>query len=271
MMQLHGSSGPETMLPWTRQDRKGILKAASGVVGFLFSGESPMRYALPLAALMASVALASGGAIAADGPLIRHSADFFKFDGTEFTTTATADANPAIADGALFYDRTVLLPSSSNVLYVTLFTTGDTHGGAALWLSCRYSIGAAQPNLCRSNSPPGGGIDEAPNGWVAVKKLPVPVDGATNCNDGGGGAADCHDNAIAYSWCVELPSPTPISVRVRLRMATSIAGQNVFIEKGQVYIDSSSINQKANCIRANLPLPRTSGDVIADTVSRQSK
>ena len=218
----------------------------------------------------AAVMFASGGAIAADGPLFRHSADFFKFDGTEFATVVTADANPAIADGALFYDRTVLLPSSSNVLYVTLFTTGDTHGGAALWLSCRYSIGAVI-NLCRSSSPPGPGIDEAPNGWVAVKKLPVPVDGATNCNDGGGGPADCHDNAITYSWCVQLPSPTPISVRVRLRMATSIAGQQVFMEKGQAYIDSSFINQKARCIRANLPLVRTTGDVIADTVSRQSK
>jgi hypothetical protein len=215
------------------------------------------------------VMLTSGAAIAGpDGPLFRHAADFFKFDGTEFTTAVTANANPAIADGALFYDRTVVLPSSSNVLYVTLFTTGDTHGGAALWLSCRYTIGGVV-NLCRSGPV---GIDEAPNGWVAVKKLPVPVDGATNCNDGGGGPADCHDNAIAYSWCVQLPSPTPGTVRVRLRMATSIAGQNVFVEKGQAYIDSSFIDHPAKCIRA-LVLS-TSGpekDVIAATIRRQSK
>ena len=130
-----------------------------------------------------------------------------------------------------------------------------------------------QAKIARRRSGPSG-IDEAPNGWVAVKKLPVPVDGATNRNDGGGGPADCHDNAIAYSWCVQLPSPTPISVRVRLRMATSIAGQNVYIEKGQAYIDSSFIDHPAKCIGANLPLVRTSGpekDVIADTVSRQSK
>jgi hypothetical protein len=134
------------------------------------------------------VMLTSGAAIAGpDGPLFRHAADFFKFDGTEFGTTVTANANPAIADGALFYDRTVVLPSSSNVLYVTLFTTSDQHGAAALWLSCRYTIGGVV-TLCRSGPT---GIDEAPAGWVAVNKVPSVV-GTTNnnCNDGGGGPGD---------------------------------------------------------------------------------
>jgi len=231
-----------------------------------------MKYALPLAALMASVALASGGAIAADGPLFRHAAEFFKFDGTEFGTSISVDTTTG-ADGALFYLKSVSLPSSSNTLYVTLFATGDEHGAAGLWLTCRYSFPGPGPGIpCRPSTQPA--VDEAPAGWIALHKVPSVV-GTTNnnCNDGGGGPGDCHDNVIAYSWCVRIPNPRPKFASIRLRMATSLAGQSVFIEKGQVYIDSSFIEQAGRCTEAPpLTGAKTSADgAIATTTRQQSK
>jgi len=220
----------------------------------------------------AAVMFTSGAAIAADGPLFRHAADFFKFDGSEFATTVTANPNPAIADGALFYVRGFKPAANANVVYVTLFATGDEHGGAGLWLSCRWIAGGVI-SKCRND--PAGGIDGAPSGWIGVHKVPSVV-GTTNnnCNDGGGGPGDCHDNVIAYSWCVRLPSPTPATVQVRLKMATSLAGQTVFIEKGHVYIDSSFIEQAGKCLPVPPPTGTATGgakDVTAATTRRQSK
>lgn len=192
----------------------------------------------------AAVVLISAGA-KADGPIIRHAADFIKFNGTEFTTTITAAAFPGPPDGALFYSKTVLVPSDSNALFVSIFATGDAHFGAADWFSCRVN-GA----LCRPESTVTG-IDKAPAGWITLVKIPTDGDGvANNCNDGGGGTADCHDNAIAYSWCAVLPPIAPgtvQSVTVALKFATSTAGSNVFLEKGHIYIDSSRISQNDRC------------------------
>lgn len=203
---------------------------------------------------LAAVALAtclsvSPGARAQDSPIFRHSADFFKFDGSEFTTATTAvngvtTTVPGNPDGALFYRKRVLVPSISNVLYVSIYTTGDTHNGAALWLSCRVNKAFCRPGTVVA-------VDEAPSGWINVKKLPQDVQtplGQNNCNDGGGGSADCHDNAVAYQWCV--PVRGDRIVTVDLKMATNKPGSNVFIEKGHVYIDSSRIGQPDRCVLA---------------------
>jgi len=215
--------------------------------------------------LAAAVVMFTGGAAMADGPLIRHAADFFKFDGTEFGTSLTAGGG--VDDGALFYSKTVALPVGANVAYLTLYATGDEHGGAGLWLKCRYNVGPGY-TLCRTGP---GGIDTAPSGWIALHKVPVAVDGAANCNDGGGGAGDCHDNDIAYSWCIPLPSPTPARITFNLKMASSIKGQSVFIEKGHVYIDSSQITGTERCIPAGPPAATTAGEAVAATVKHQSK
>jgi len=203
---------------------------------------------------------ASPGAEALDSSIFRLAADFFKFDGTEFTTTTTAVAGPSIfvpgtLDGALFYTKKVSVPKGSNTLYVSIYATGDTHFGAAEWLSCRAAP-QASPGIapfCRPSADPTA-IDQAPSGWISLLKLPQDVqtpNGANNCNasgvggDGGGGSADCHDNAIAYQWCVPVRGDSVVTVN--LRMATSINGRAVFIEKGHVYIDSSHISQTDRC------------------------
>lgn len=212
--------------------------------------------------LASAVCLVSGGAAAVDGPLFRHAADYFKFDRTEFVTTITA-ANTAtlpttLPDGALFYRKTVMVPAFSNVLFVSFFTTGDAHGGAKDLFSCRLRIGgpSAPLKFCRPTTPPippGTGVDTAPNGWITLLHVPRSST-TTNCNDGGGGTGDCHDNGISYQWCVQIPDVPvrvlPIPVIVDLKMATSIPGQPIFIEKGHVYIDSSRMEQSNRCTSA---------------------
>jgi hypothetical protein len=81
-----------------------------------------------------------------------------------------------------------------------------------------------------------------------------PNGASPNCNNGGGGIADCHDNGVTYQWYI--PVEAGSRVTVDLKMATSTAGDFVFIEKGHVYIDSSLITQPNKCTQA----PVTSGD-----------
>jgi hypothetical protein len=197
----------------------------------------------------------SPGAKAQDGPIFRHSADFFKFDGSEFVTPTTAvagpnDQTPGTPDGALFYRKRVLVPQSSNTLYVSIYATGDTHFGAAEWFSCRVNGSFCRPGVDT-------GIDEAPSGWISLLKLPQDVQNpvgppfpVNNCDNGFGGSADCHDNAVTYQWCV--PVRGGASVLVDLKMATSKPDSPVFIEKGFVYIDSSRIEQPDRCVEAPL-------------------
>lgn len=217
----------------------------------------------------AAVALAGTGAIAqpADGYIRRHAADFFKFDGTEFFTSVTAavTTDPALlsflppggTDGALFFTKAVTPTPETNVLYVTLYTTGDGHDGAKSWFSCRISgpgipvTPPATEAFCRTSAV--GAIDTAPPGWITLLSLPA-ASTITNCSifgDGGGGTADCHDNSITYSWCVPLPERSAqTTFTVDLKMATSSAGSMIFIEKGHVYIDSSKIKGSNRCVLA---------------------
>jgi hypothetical protein len=78
-------------------------------------------------------------------------------------------------------------------------------------------------------------IGGAPSGWVTLQKIPV-VEPATNCDDGGGGGGDCHDNSISYSWCT---SVDPGVHTVDLKLASSLAGRMVFLERAQIYIDNA--------------------------------
>ena len=115
------------------------------------------------------------------------------------------------------------------------------------------------------------GIDQAPVGWITLLKIPAATE-ATNCNDGGGGTADCHDNAISYEWCQNIgPSSVDRQFNVVLKMATSIAGQFVFLEKTRIYIDSSAIASSADrCKRAGEPgRADAARGLLATTVYRQ--
>lgn len=157
--------------------------------------------------------------------------------------------------GIAIYNRTVTVPAGHNVLYVTLSTTGDGHDGAASCFTALrngvfFNAGSQGAARCA-----GGGVTNVP-GWVTLLKMPGtladPPNG--NCNDGGGGPGDCHDNAIYYTWCTRIPvSRVATNHTVRLRMATDSAGKSVFIEQAFFYVDSSRIVGPARCTKAVTP------------------
>jgi hypothetical protein len=157
-----------------------------------------MRNARKLLITTAALTLVGGGA-KANPNYERLAAAQFKFDGTEFSTATTAVNFPGQPDGALFFREKVTPEPDSNVLFVSFYATGDEHGGAKTWFSCRLN---GVP--CRTSPP--FAVDEAPSGWITLQHVPASPP-TTNCNDGGGGPGDCHDNGIAYQWCVPIPKP----------------------------------------------------------------
>lgn len=169
------------------------------------------------------------------GYVRRLAADFQAFDATENETNAGVDV-----DGLTVYEKTVFVPFDANTLYVTISATGDTHDGSALWLSCRFDGAFCSPGT--------GGAAGTPAGWISVNKLPLTgLEGAaTNCNNGGGGSADCHDNSIYYTWCVRTG---PGTHRVAIHMATSDPGSIVFTEAVHYYVDAAFISGENRCTR----------------------
>jgi hypothetical protein len=158
-----------------------------------------------------------------------------KFFG-EFEEASTIVEPPGLA----IYDKTVFVPGDANVLYLTMSTTGDTHDGAASCFTALvdgnfFNPGGQGAARCAAN-----GTMNVP-GWVALIKEP---DGGTNCNDGGGGGGDCHDNATQYQWCTPISRGTH---SVQVRMATNSAGKTVFIEQAFFYVDASRIKSGSAC------------------------
>lgn len=227
-----------------------------------------------IACTTGAMVLAGSLAAEASGQLRRYAADYWSFGGGEFSTTNTSlpgvdEDTPAAApnDGALFYRKTITVSSSINTLYVAVDTTGDAHDGAALRLSCRIN-----GQFCRTSHNPAG-VDGAPSGWITLLKVPTS-DGNTNCNDGGGGSADCHDNNINYTWCIPLedylaPDGGNTPVTIDLKMSSSSTGGVsdgvVYIEKGHVFIDGSKFTPASagsRCAEA-APLVVEPGEAVA--------
>jgi hypothetical protein len=175
------------------------------------------------------------------GVVRRKAADFRNFDGTE---TSTTSAPPGIP----IWSKTIPIKPGEKVLYVTLSTTADTHFGAANWFSCNVD-----GDFCNGGA---GGAAGAPAGWIALNKMPAPTT-STNCNDGGGGTGDCHDNRVYYSWCkvIEPPPNGPTTRTVNLRMASSDGTSVVFMEAAHFFIDvqqgSASGTDTPTCIQGN--------------------
>jgi len=198
--------------------------------------------------LAAGIFFPSDSRAQASGYIRRNSADFFNFDVTESLTTTGAASScpgafpascvPDTPDGELFFNKTVFVPASDNTMYVILSAVADTHGGSALWISCRINGAFCNPGT--------GGAAGTPAGWIAVNKLPAPTT-STNCNDGGGGTGDCHDNSDHYTWCVPEAKFAPGLNTVDLKMASSDGISVVFMETAHVFIDSSNIKGRNRC------------------------
>ncbi len=101
----------------------------------------------------------------------------------------------------------------------------------------------------------GGGATLFPK-WMTLLKLPVTgLTGATtpaaNCNDGGGGSADCHDNTVMFSCCLRITpdkedSLTTHTVKIKLAdlpgflsPSTGNAANRAFYERSTIYIDAT--------------------------------
>lgn len=154
--------------------------------------------------------------------LLRHVAEF-RF-GPEQATTSTAAAGGA--GGDVIYNKTFQLPASEHTLFVTLSSTGDGHGGAALWFSALVNGAVCNPG--------NEGAGQAPGGWIPLQKHFDTGAGG----DGGGGLGDMHDNGIYYTWCcLENVRPGGANT-VQIKLASSMAGEIVFVERSHYYIDS---------------------------------
>lgn len=151
----------------------------------------------------------------------RFSANFLKFDGGEVDATAlNLTSNPV-----LFYDKTVKVPASVNVLYVTVFGTTDTHGGARELINCQVD-GTDCNNTGNSSN------NGSPAGWVTIANA----------------GADLHDNAASYGWCAVLPKKKgkdALNREVTLRLASD-GKDEVFMEQIHVFVDGSKVKDPSS-------------------------
>jgi hypothetical protein len=157
-----------------------------------------------------------------------------------------------------FISKTLSIPFST--VYITFSAQGDIHGGAALLMQGSVTDSGGNTTVCQPMA--GGGLVTAgPDGWMTLLKLPLTgltgsTTPATNCNNGGGGSADCHDNTIMFSCCVNVRPDTsspPTTHTVDLRLATSIAGDAAFYERSTIYVDASPNPGDALCAGASVP------------------
>jgi hypothetical protein len=156
---------------------------------------------LILAAAGFVVAVSVG--VAADGNLKRLSAEFQNNStvGGSGEIFTTAPAGPGGSGGLVVYSKTLNVRDDVDVLYVTFSAQGDSHQGSALLMNATVNGALVQP-LAGQTAGGGGGI-HLQTGWYTLSHLPDAGFG-TNCNDGGGGSADCHDNAIYFSGCARV-------------------------------------------------------------------
>jgi hypothetical protein len=147
----------------------------------------------------------------------RFAANFLMFDGNEVDATA---ADTTSTTPILFYNKTVTVPASVNVLYISIFGTTDTHSGAAELLNCQVD-GVDCNNTGKASS------NGSPAGWVRVAHAD----------------ADLHDVAASYQWCTPIKKKSGkngLAHAVTLKMASNGAGE-VFMEQIHVFVDGSKV------------------------------
>ena len=130
--------------------------------------------------------------------------------------STNAAATPSGGGGLVVYDKTLTIPDDVDVLYVTFSAQGDAHDGSALLMNASVNGDLIEP-LAGQNGIGGGG-PHVQTGWYTLTHLPAALTG-TNCDDGGGGTADCHDNTIYFSGCYRVGSHnanTPFDVKIKL-------------------------------------------------------
>jgi len=180
----------------------------------------------------------------AQTPLFRLAANF-DGDAEKFAVAgAGGNALPGGTGGVLIYSKTVFQPNGKDTLFVTFSGTGDTHNGAKLAMSCTID-----GVLC-SGLGSGGSIGAcgAPSGWICLNHLPEATTG-NNCNNGGGGTGDCHDNNINQTWCGPASGGAKtVELRLAVIPDNGLDGPSIaFIEGGKYFVDSTHFTSGDAC------------------------
>jgi hypothetical protein len=164
--------------------------------------------------------------------------------GEVFTTAA---ALPGGAGGTVVYQKSLTLPNDVDVLYITFSGQGDVHNGSVLLMNAAVNGSLIEPLAGQTAG--GGGGPHIQTGWYTLIHLPA-APGVANCNDGGGGTADCHDNTIYFSGCFRIGhhDPTdPFTVRINLANLPGGDANFSFYERATIYIDGQKDEQGDQC------------------------
>jgi hypothetical protein len=163
------------------------------------------------------------------------SAQFLKFDGSEFFTNATAAASPPAAPGtggASYYTKAVYVPEEQNILLVNVSMVGDENPGNQIQLSCLVDGAACNP---------GTAFATFNAGWIAA------------LNTGTASTTFEEDNGINYTWCAKIPGtggdalhPESVLHNVQLRVASG-DGSSVYLEGIHVFVYSANLSSSSRC------------------------
>jgi hypothetical protein len=189
--------------------------------------------------VIGTLLLATAGLALAQSPLRRLSAEFQNTTSGVDEASTNAAAMPGGAGGTVTYLKTLTIPEDVDVIYVTFSAQGDEHEGSALLMTAIVNGTLIQPLLGQTGG--GGGGGHVQTGWYTLSQLPQAVTGGvTNCNDGLGGVADCHDNTIHFSGCARVVRGEKASVEIKLADLPGGGANFAFYERSTIYIDGQS-------------------------------
>jgi hypothetical protein len=198
---------------------------------------------------MAAGLLLAGTARADDSSNLRRlSAEFQSMTslGSDRDISSAEAAGPNGSGGMPVYQKNLRIPDDVDVLYVTFSAQADVHNGGALLMNATIDGTLCQPLLGETQPPVGGG-PHLQTGWYTLLILPEPGMNR-NCNDGGGGPADCHDNTIHFSCCARLSKGHRKTVPVDIHLATLPSGSGSFYERSTIYIDGQKDEKSNMCV-----------------------
>ena len=201
----------------------------------------------PLAAVLGTMFLAAPLQAGKPWHSVMADHDFFG----ECATNVMAGPSAAIPGGISCFGTTQFVPNSANVLRITWSTAGDSHDGAAVRVACR--IRPASTGMWSWCNPTG--LGAAPGDYITKNKVPSGT-GAINCNDGGGGDGDCHDNSIEITWCVPIVGDDVFDIDLRLAPGPGVTGGEVaFVEASYFFVDSSKVDGQCGAGNADATTP----------------
>src|SRR5713226_7170885 len=172
-----------------------------------------IRTGLGTVVIMGALALA----FCVAAPRAAHAQNLQRFAANhlDFGDSNEVEATPTniTTDPVKFYDNTVQTTAATDIMYVTLTATGDTHSNNKSLFKC-----TVDGTTCKTGNI---GSDGAPDGWIVLMR----------------NEADEHDNSIAYTWCVPVERTKKNKHEVKLFLATTASGSDVFIEQVNVFVD----------------------------------